>query len=503
MILLLVDDEQYTRDGIIKFTDWSRLGIEKIYVVEDGLEGLDVARSYLPDIILADIRMPRMNGIDMAREIRGFLPNCVLIFISGYSDREYFKSAIHLSAFDYVSKPLDLNELHTILAKAVEHIKQKNQEEALVSYLMQNELASVIIQDKVSMEEKMRLWRKSNPPQGDALLLYTLLAQQHYSRSTNSFIKGIAEQLGIWVLVGRWGRFYLLHIAIKSAQIRLLEQFIERLLEHGRLKDPNPIIAVGKPVYHPLDLKESFYSARVAYNRHFYHPDGQIFFCQGRALSLDLGFDPTYEFNRLLLQQPSKARQWLIDQLEFIKKHDGTPVELVRNWIFQMATILYLLDQDWVNEVLDGPADGAALWQTIASLSSLDESKKFLLDGIDHMESHFCYGDSNLPAALKAQRYIHLHYTDPLLTLDSIAEHVFLSPTYLCEIFKSSTGQTINQYLSNCRIRHAQLLLQTTHMRIREVATACGYSGSNYFIKAFRKATGVTPQEYRKRNLLI
>jgi len=111
MELLLVEDEQYTRDGIIKFIDWKRLGIKKVYTAEDGLQGVDVARLHLPDIILADVRMPRMNGVEMARRIRTFHPDCELIFISGYSDREYLKSAIHLSALDYISKPLDLNEL--------------------------------------------------------------------------------------------------------------------------------------------------------------------------------------------------------------------------------------------------------------------------------------------------------------------------------------------------------------------------------------------------------
>jgi len=503
MELLLVEDEQYTRDGIIKFIDWKRLGIKKVYTAEDGLQGVDVARLHLPDIILADVRMPRMNGVEMARRIRTFHPDCELIFISGYSDREYLKSAIHLSALDYISKPLDLNELDEILSRAVEHVKKNNERQALVSYFMENELASVIVQDNVSNEEKMRLWSQLNSPRTDKLTLYTILMRQKYSRTTNLIIKEVAEKLGIWILLGRWEEFYLLHVAMKDTQSLLLEKYIKKLIKSSKFKHSKPIIAVGRPVNHPLELKESFRSARAAYNRHFYHPDKQVFIGKGRALSLDLGFDPTHEFNRLLLQEPEKAKQWLNEQFEFIRNYDGTPIELVRNWAFQMATVMYLLCHKWAESVLDSPADGAVLWQVIISLTSLDELKKFLNDGIDFIKNRSCCGDANLPVVLKAQRYIHLNYTNPLLSLNDIAEHVSLSSTYLCEIFKESTGQTINQYLNNCRLRHAQLLLQTTHMRIHEIAEACGYSGSNYFIKVFKKAMRITPQEYRKRNILI
>ena len=167
------------------------------------MQGVDVARLHLPDIILADVRMPRMNGVEMARRIRTFHPDCELIFISGYSDREYLKSAIHLSALDYIRKPLDINELDEILSRAVDHVKNNNERQALVSYFMENELASVIVQDNVSNEEKMRLWSQLNSPRTDKLTLYTILMRQKYSRTTNLIIKEVAKKLCKLILLSR------------------------------------------------------------------------------------------------------------------------------------------------------------------------------------------------------------------------------------------------------------------------------------------------------------
>lgn len=418
--------------------------------------------------------------------------------------REYFKSALHLSAIDYINKPLDIDELHETLGRVVSYVKEQRKKEAFVSALMQQQMANILIQDKIPPEEKLGLWKQSNPPEGDDIVIYTILVQHHYSESTSAFINEVAKSLGIWALIGQWNEFYIIHAAMKSEKSYLLNKFIDKLL-NGSFIDEKSVVAVGKPVYHPLEIKESFHSAYAAFGRHFYYPDRRLFIGEGCTVPLDFGFDPIHEFKHLLIESPNQARQWLIQQFEYIRKHDGTPIELVQNWAFQMVSVLYLLNQNWENEVIIELNDGISLWKTITSLPTLDELKEFLLSHIDCFISQLNKNDndSDLSVALEVKRYIHLHFANPLLTLENIAEHVKLSPTYLCELFKSTTGQTINQYLNNCRIRHAQLLLQTTHMKIQEVALACGYSGSNYFIKAFKKAVGITPLEYRKRNALI
>jgi len=502
MILLLVEDEEYTRNGIVKSINWPELGIEKVYTAEDGFEGIEVARSCYPDIVLADIRMPRVNGLEMAKEIRQLSPHCALVFMSGYSDKDYLKSAIHLSAFDYVFKPIDLNELNDTLIKAIDHVKQNSENQSIISALKQQELSTLLIHDKANSDDIIGLWKQYNLPLGQNLLYYTVLIKQEYSRNTILLLKRIAHQLNVHLLIGQTEMFYLLHLIIRKEQPYILNQFIDSIMNHLD-KEKDNVIAVGIPVNNPLEIKDSFISARAAFDRRFYHHDNQLFMAEKSAPAMDILYNPDHEFKRLLLKNPDKARQWLIEQFEHIRQYDGTPIDVVRNWIFQIITEMYSYDFYHVDETLNGPTDKATLWNIIVSLSSLDEAKDFVLDIIDNLLYSYSGNESCPFAVLEAKRYIHFNYADPSLSLNDIAQHVNLSSTYLCSIFKESTNQTINQYLTNYRIHQAQLLLRSTSMHIYEVARASGYLNSSYFIKTFRKITGITPQEYRERHLII
>lgn len=502
MILLLVEDEEYTRNGILKSIKWPELGIEKIYTAEDGLEGIEIARSCYPDIVLTDIRMPRINGLKMAEEIRQISPHCALVFISGYSDKDYLKSAIHLSAIDFVFKPLDLNELNITLTKAVEHVKQNSENNAIISTMKYQELASLVIQDKTNNNEIIQMWKQNNLPLGQDFIYYTLLIKQKYSLDNTLLLKRIIEQFGIHFLIGQTDTFYLLHLIIPKNQHSILEQLISKLMELLQ-KEKENAIAVGIPVNSPLEIKDSFISARSAFERRFYHPDCQLFIAEGPAPALDILYNPNQEFKRLLLKDPDKARQWIISQFDHIRYYDGTPIEIIRNWIFQITTELYSYDFSNVNKTLNSPTDKAILWNIIASLNSLDEAKDFLLGIIDNLLE---YSNNTEPcpfAVLETKRYIHLNYSNPCLSLDDIAQHVNLSSNYLCSIFKKSTNQTINQYLTDYRIHQAKLLLKSTSMHIYEIAHSTGYLNSSYFTKTFRKITGITPQEYRERHLIL
>ena len=111
MKLLIVDDEELTRTGVIASIDWKSLGIDEVFQADDGVNGLETARIHKPEIILCDVRMPRMDGITMLERLEKFLPDSVPIFMSGYSDKEYLKAAIKLKAVNYIEKPLNPVEI--------------------------------------------------------------------------------------------------------------------------------------------------------------------------------------------------------------------------------------------------------------------------------------------------------------------------------------------------------------------------------------------------------
>lgn len=121
MILLLVDDEFHVRKKLLHKIDWEALGIDTLLEAEDGESGYETAKRRKIDILISDIRMPRMDGIEMAGKIRELYPDCVILFLSGYSDKEYLRSAISLHALSYIDKPVSPEQVVSAVREAVDY----------------------------------------------------------------------------------------------------------------------------------------------------------------------------------------------------------------------------------------------------------------------------------------------------------------------------------------------------------------------------------------------
>lgn len=130
MKLLIVDDEKLTREGIRDSLNPECLGISQVLLEDDGIHGLKTALEEHPDIVLTDVRMPRMNGVQMAERILKELPGTSIIFMSAYSDKEYLKAAIKLKALGYVEKPLDMDELTAAVKEAVDNSRNEKMSQA-------------------------------------------------------------------------------------------------------------------------------------------------------------------------------------------------------------------------------------------------------------------------------------------------------------------------------------------------------------------------------------
>lgn len=126
---LIIDDEEMTRRGLIKNIPWDDLELKVIGEAEDGEDALELINKYKPEILLCDIRMPIMNGIELVKKVREKNYNCQIIFLSGYSDKEYLKTAIKIRAIDYVEKPIIISELVTALEKAIKIWKKERKQE--------------------------------------------------------------------------------------------------------------------------------------------------------------------------------------------------------------------------------------------------------------------------------------------------------------------------------------------------------------------------------------
>ena len=132
--LLIVDDEKMTRDSLQEFIPWNELGIDIVAVAKNGIEALKIAKKLCPDIMLCDVRMPKMDGVKLAEEIRILFPSCRIIFLSAYADKEYLKAAINLKALRYIEKPISSKEIEEVVREAVSvHLEETRREAELKS----------------------------------------------------------------------------------------------------------------------------------------------------------------------------------------------------------------------------------------------------------------------------------------------------------------------------------------------------------------------------------
>lgn len=123
--VLVVDDEKMPREILRSYLPWEELRVDRVEEAEDGAQALEMARLHRPDIVISDVKMPRMTGLEMAAAVRELYPDCKFIFLSGYTDKEYLKGAIKLRAVSYVEKPIDLEELTGVLREVTAELEQQ------------------------------------------------------------------------------------------------------------------------------------------------------------------------------------------------------------------------------------------------------------------------------------------------------------------------------------------------------------------------------------------
>lgn len=152
--VLIVDDENMPRKILRDFLPWSDLGVGHIYEADNGESALIIAKEKKPDIIISDIKMPRMNGMALAEAVRSALPSCRFIFLSGYSDKEYLKGAIKLKAASYVEKPIDLEEISGVLSEIMKELDTQPPKDMRRYFFRGREDDDSLLNDKVYQKQE-------------------------------------------------------------------------------------------------------------------------------------------------------------------------------------------------------------------------------------------------------------------------------------------------------------------------------------------------------------
>jgi two-component system response regulator YesN len=520
--LLVVDDEIISREGIIRNINKRNLDISFIKQADDGMHALLLASTYHPDIVLSDVRMPRMDGIEMAYKLREMDPNIKIIFMSGYSDKEYLKSAIHLRALSYVEKPIDYDELEKVLVEAIQMIvgERKKREETDIHErlaknfpFLKNEIALKLITNYHNSGQPFDYTLLGILPESDfvtvliQLIHKEIITNDAYFTLIEETMEQLMHNLEANNLVGiptfKDDQYILMHIACPTDKRHLLKKdhtikMFSNLLPLWH--NINYFVAVGKQVSGIGNVPESYRSAVLSLQKMFFVGYNQIIFSTGEKGDSFLFLDENIkELQKYLIQDNKEHAISLIHKLiKELSLHTDTLASNIKNYFYRMLLQLYETSRDLLLDTFLETHDYNQSWQTLIKFNTIYELETYT---IEQIEAFFGYRNEkrdNSSKVLQIKNYIASNYMDSSLSVKQISEYAFISMAYMCSMFKQETGKTVNQYITNLRIEKAKELLKNKSYNISDVAEHVGISDSQYFAKIFRKNVNMTPTMYKE-----
>ena len=500
MKILIADDEDYTREGLMEEIAWEEFGIDEIMQAVNGEEALKIVKWFRPDIVLSDIRMPKMDGIAFAEEMVRLIPGSKLIFMSGYMETDYLKSAIRLSVIDYIEKPVDIAQVKKALRRAVDEIvreKKTREADQVNREFHQQKLFELLTHRDSDVRTVEKLAGEvCFPMTGQYVCIEVQFPRNR--KNTGGELEQVLEMVsGIEAKgIGTWREdscFEVLLSYPEKARYRLAPLY-QRILERW----PESKLALGIEAGDCKNIYNSCKTARAAMNCAFYQPDQRMFEIDEAILQKRFMEPGIYgAFLRVLPEGPKKLSEWFHSVFGDLASRKYYQKEQVYTLMISLLTAVFRQYPE-ICDRLPRLCGEEQLQAHILGMDSLREMQDFMEKILGCVQER----EEALSGCGRVIRgvvdYIAAHYGEENLSNAQIAEYFHFSPAYMNVLFKQEMKVTLKQYLSSYRLERAKRLLEQDYMKITEIAEKCGYANANYFAKVFRDSVGMTPVEYRE-----
>lgn len=508
MKLLIADDEYDVREGIRYLLDWSKLGM---YICGEGKNGQDTLNQIIklqPDIVLLDIRMPKMSGLEIVRRAKeqGFQGK--FIILSGYSDFSYAQEAIRSGVSCYLLKPVDEEELEQAVIEAKNTIlDEQNTQKKMIQYRTKarDSILKDILYDRANYQllDSTDLFLDATVFQ---IVLYTNYNQDSFQTTWDfADILRIANRnhnsLDYINVDNR-------HIIILKGELALLrfQELVAHYISHPQKGSPldSLFLTYGRPVYRINQIHQSFEDSCSLMKRRFFCHYNQHVLGYLDLPSTDFSNNPPHLKENTYSQRiadyiQSSNRSMLSTTMDELRQElydSNADIYILKHYLSDiLIQIKNIITRTYGN--LEIPfADNTTIINTIAEKYYLYEIFDFF-----HVQFEICMNSMESPSRENVLdnilQYIDHNYKENL-KLGSIADLFGYNSSYLGKIFSKVTGKSFNAYIDSMRIETSKELLRDNSCRIYEVAQKVGYSNVDYFHKKFKKYTGMSPAEYRR-----
>lgn len=534
---LLVDDEEWIRLGIRNQINWGLIGIEIIGEASNGIIALEMMEQYNPQIVLSDIKMPMMDGIQLMEAVHLRYPDTIIIVISGYSDFEYARKAISFQVFDYILKPIEEEKLDDTLIRAVQKIMEegKKKNDLLHLNLKLNEsaflarekfLTQLVQGSELSMEESHHFFLNYPDNLDWPRLIVVVFSAKNFDTMTSIKYKNdtdltrhvlfnfVLEQFQDYdntILFTNYSKPNEL-ILIKgfntvSPDIIITEIYTKSLKVTEEVNQNLQLelyAGIGRECMSIKEVSTSYMQAMEALQH--------VGIIQGKRI---LTFDEVKIRNEYFIYPGDKEKTFIYylentlksqifmmieDLLQEIKASQTIHLQSIRNTIWNLTNNIRQVLKNY-NGILEEVLQEDNIHETIMKdLFTLDELKEWLVEA-SSKAMYFIAGKKKLGSKKSIEEivtYLHANYSDNV-NLSSVSDIFFLNPDYLSRMFKSETGYNFNEYLNKVRMDAAIKLLKRDDLNMNHISQMVGYGNVTYFFKRFKSIYGCTPTEYKKR----
>ena len=525
--VFIVEDECLVREGIRDNVAWADNGFEFVGEAADGEMALPLIRKTRPDILITDIKMPFMDGLELSKIVSKELPETKIIILSGYGDFEYARQAISLSVDQYLLKPITkaaltdaLNQIKEKLEKEREQKnydlqyvrEQQNYEQYEMRKFFEEITAGTLkVGEIYNSAEKLGI---SIDAGCYNLVLFTLQPQAsagEYSAAIAEFQDSLFESFidkDEYLLFRCNIMTFAVIVKGSMDNIELMTtQCVEGIKKRCEsLNNLNWYVAKGSPVERLSAMPKCYENAMSRLSMRHIYPESRIF---GEDVDTVVSIsDDMSSFDDLDVEtvDPMIIRKFLQTGLEseveqFVDNYLRNLGSAVGSLMFRQ----YILLSSRFSAAIVAKSFGEnqeAFLKTLPEVAadiSIEEAKEYLLSVLHRViEVRDAESQNRFNSMLKnAMNYIDEHFGDEDISLNTVAKSVNVSANYFSAVFSQEVGETFIEYLTNKRMEKAKQLLRQTSMRSGEIAFEVGYRDPRYFSFLFRKTVGCTPRDYR------
>lgn len=535
--VFLVEDEMVIRRGIKNSIDWEKEGYIFCGEASDGELAYPMIIKEKPDILITDIRMPFMDGLELCKLVKKELPNIKILILSGYDEFDYAKEAIRLGVTEYLLKPISSGKLLEALNGVSESIRREKEDKDLVRKYMEEmrentehekqKFFEQMIAGNLSMADALETGKKyeMNLSAGMYNLLLFRFTLGEENRKSGELL-GEAEY-AIEKLTERLEYVFEFQRGVEGWAFLLMadneEQMSERVKELSKdleeiMKNYSTIAyfgGIGQPVARLRELEESFREAERALAARFTMELNRIISVEDIRMAQNV--DTLDDIEITSFGEIEKTRTMLEKFLnngaedeidEFVDVYiNELPEENLKSVLMRQYIIMdaYIVMMSFCEKIegIEGEmqAQSEELKNSMKTIQTLEEIKNYIrmllkkIIGVRDTISGRRYSD----IIENAKDQIRKTYMSDEISLNTIAAEVGMSPSYFSSIFSKEMGKTFVEYLTEIRMDRAKELLMCSSMKTSEIGYEVGYKDPHYFSYIFKKTQNCTPKEFRAR----